>query len=446
MKYEFPKGLYVDVRIEHVFSTNIAYLMRDMQECREEKYSAAFVRVYDGAMWYYASTTDLGNIQAEINTLAKLATPHNDITSTEIVKRLRGHKDVVMTFIGKEASNHSLDEKIELLNGAMPHLESNEYIKLWRARYLDTYTIKEFYNSLEADLKWDYQKIGFVTSFDMIDGENKAEGFYQLPGTTFADLFAYEADLKGEIEKAQEFLLNSKPVVAGKYSVIFAPKVTGVFVHECFGHKSESDFMMGDEATRKEWAIGKQVGPKGLNICESGNIVGTGFTPYDDEGNKATMTYLVKDGVLTGRLHSAASAADLGEEATGNARAMSFEVEPIVRMTTTYIDKGEMTYDELIASTDEGILVTDYMHGQGMSTFTIAPSCAYYIKDGKIQHPVRVSVVSGNVFEALGNIDGLTDTVDMKWGVGGGCGKMGQFPLPTGMGGPYMRVKNMQVS
>jgi TldD protein len=157
------------------------------------------------------------------------------------------------------------------------------------------------------------------------------------------------------------------------------------------------------------------------------------------------MTHIIKNGILTGRLHNSDSAADLDEWVTGNSRAISFEYEPVVRMTTTYIDKGSKTYDELIAETENGIILMDLMHGSGMSTFTIAPSYAYYIKNGKIDKPVRISVVTGNVFEALSDIDGISDKVDMHSFVGGGCGKMGQWPLPVGFGGPYIRVKNMQV-
>jgi TldD protein len=29
--------------------------------------------------------------------------------------------------------------------------------------------------------------------------------------------------------------------------------------------------------------------------------------------------------------------------------------------------------------------------------------------------------------------------------VGGGCGKMEQYPLPVGFGGPYTRVRKLQV-
>jgi len=445
MKYAFPEGLYTDVRIEHVFSTNIRYMKRELQENKEQKYSAAFIRVYDGNMWYYSSTSDLDGIQGEIDALAALAVKNPKIKEDALYKHFSANKDVVMAFVGREVTSVALDDKINLLQGVMPRLESNDYIKLWSLIYIDTYKVKEFFSSKGADLKFDYQLAGFAARYTMMDGEKKMSESFSKAGVTYPELDSYNVQLQEQLDECQSFLLNSEPVVPGKYSVIFAPRVTGVFVHECFGHKSESDFMIGDEATRKEWELGKRVGFEELTIAESGNIMGNGYTVYDDEGNKATMTYLIKDGILTGRLHNSASAADLDEQVTGNGRAMSFEYEPIVRMTSTYIGKGPKTYDELIAETENGILLKDLNHGSGMSTFTIAPTFAYYVKNGKIDKPVRVSVVTGNVFQALSDIDGITDHVEMFSFVGGGCGKMEQHPLPVGFGGPYIRVKNMQV-
>lgn len=105
----------------------------------------------------------------------------------------------------------------------------------------------------------------------------------------------------------------------GTYTCVFSPVTAGVFAHESFGHKSEADFMLASEAMQKEWAIGARVGAPLLNILDSGQLEGSGYVPYDDEGTRARTTYLIRDGILTGRLHSAATAAALGEEVTGNA-------------------------------------------------------------------------------------------------------------------------------
>ena len=226
---------------------------------------------------------------------------------------------------------------------------------------------------------------------------------------------------------------------------MLTPEAAGIFAHESFGHKSESDFMIGDETMKKEWALGKAVANPLLSIFDDGSLPGGGYVPYDDEGTKTRKTYLIKDGILAGRLHSAKTASILNEEPTGNARAINCDYEPIVRMTTTLIEgKGNDTVDDLISRIKYGYFIKSCKHGSGMSTFTIAPNVAYRIENGKLTVPVKIAVISGNVFETLGKVDGVTG-LDSTRIVGGNCGKMEQFPLPVGIGGAYISVSEMDV-
>lgn len=445
MNYVFPENFYTDVRIEHLYSTRVVYTFEELDECKVREFSAAFIRVYDGTCWYYASTSDLNSIQTEINALAKLATKNPHLLEMPIYNNFSSLKEKKIVFRGKEVSKVGLDDKISLLRSIMPLLKDNKYLKLWTLTYLDEYKIKEFYNSKGADLTWDFQRTGFSIRMRMAEGERQLQESFQLGKTNFLELRDFEKDLAEKINECEKHLLESEAVLPGTYTVVLAPLVTGVFAHECFGHKSESDFMVGDEETKKEWALGKKIGSANLSIIETGLEPGSGYVPFDDEGNAATKTYVIKNGILSGRLHHGGSAADLEEEVTGNARAIDFEFEPIVRMTTTYIDGGNQTVDELIGGLKSGIYVKNIMHGSGMSTFTLAPTIAYYIKDGKIDKPIRISVVSGNVFETLENIDGIADDLEMTAFVTGGCGKMDQAGLAVGFGGPHIRVKNMQV-
>lgn len=254
-----------------------------------------------------------------------------------------------------------------------------------------------------------------------------------------------ESQIRAAMEEQGVFMRQSVPVVAGKYPVVLSPEAAGVFAHESFGHKSEADFMLSDDSMREEWQIGKQVGSPILSIAECGQIPGCGYVPYDDEGTKARKNYLIKDGRLAGRLHSAQTAAALGEALTGNARAINCTFEPIVRMTTTYIEPGNQTFDELIAPIQKGYYIKTISHGSGMSTFTMAPRVAYEIENGKIGKPTQISVITGSVFETLGLIDGLSDKLELLSFVTGGCGKMEQSGLPVGFGGPYVRVSSMNV-
>jgi TldD protein len=205
--------------------------------------------------------------------------------------------------------------------------------------------------------------------------------------------------------------------------------------------------MVGDQQMQAEWEIGKKVASDIVTIIDSGgNPEYSGYFPIDDEGNPAQVTYLIKNGILSGRLHSTETAKLLGEQVTGNAQAINFEFEPTVRMTNTYFVAGDLTFEELIKPIHNGYFIKSVTHGSGMSTFTMAVNRAYKIENGKITDPVKINVTTGTVFETLHNIDGVGDTLEIQNQVFGGCGKNYQWPLRVSFGGPYLRLKEYNLS
>ena len=442
---QFRSGFYADVRVEDRSRTVISYKAGALEEMRNRKEKQAFLRVYDGKLWYYASTTDTGHLQKTLDGLYAAAEENPNILEDPVVRRFEKNRDEVMTFTGCSVRDIPLSEKQALLLGYLPILTEESCVVLPTGTYLDRNSVFHFVSSLGADITYDYQTCGLSFGFSMAEGEKQFQGSWQKGGTRFDEMAAIGDELRAAVKEQAAFMRNSVPVEAGKYPVVLSPMAAGVFAHESFGHKSESDFMLSDESMKNEWQLGKTVGSPILSIAECGSVQGTGFVPYDDEGTRARKNYLIKNGVLAGRLHSAMTAAALDEELTGNARAIDCTFEPIVRMTTTYIEGGDLDFDQLIAPIEKGYYIKTISHGSGMSTFTIAPSVAYEIVNGKLGRPVQISVISGSVFETLGLIDGLTKDVELLSFVTGGCGKMEQMGLPVGFGGPYVRVSTMNV-
>lgn len=442
---QFRDGFYADVRTEDRSRTIISYKDGILEEMKTREEHRAFLRVYDGTMWYYASVTDLAHLQKTLDGLYAAATRNAQILSDPIVRRFEHNKDSVMRFADDSVRDIPASEKQALLKSYLPLLAEDACESMPEGTYLDRNSVFRFQSSLGADLTYDYQTCGLSFSCSMTEGDKKFSGHWQKGVTHFGELKNLTEEIRSAMTEQAAFMRNSVPVTAGKYPVVLSPEAAGVFAHESFGHKSESDFMLSDETMRDEWQLGKTVGSPILSIAECGSLPGCGYVPYDDEGTKARKNYLIKNGVLAGRLHSAQTAAALDEEPTGNARAIDCSFEPIVRMTNTYIEGGDLDFDQLIAPIKKGYFIKSIRHGSGMSTFTIAPSLAYEIVDGKLGRPVQISVLTGSVFETLGLIDGLTRDVQMLSFVTGGCGKMEQQGLPVGFGGPYVRVSSMNV-
>ncbi|MCM1440840.1 MAG: TldD/PmbA family protein [Roseburia sp.] len=442
-KFKFKEGLYSDVRIDTTFTTGIRFRNGALEESKTTTVKKAFLRVFDGEMWYYASTYKLDDLQGELNKLYANATPNASILQNPTVKRFEVNKDKIHKFGKNSVVDVPIAQKQKYLTDKFALL-SSEHLKMAVAVYADKHSDIEFYSSKGASVSYDFQLCGMAFSLSFADGENNFSSMLSKSEDSLEKIQISDKEVSDFIEESEKFL-NAKPVTAGEYPVILSPTTTGVFAHESFGHKSEADFMIGDETMRKEWAIGKKVGSSILSIYDSGLEDGSGYRPYDDEGTKAKKTYLIKDGVLTGRLHSAATATDLDEDVTGNARAVSCDFEPIVRMTSTVVEAGKLSKDELFAGVKHGYFIKDYKHGSGMSTFTIAPNFAYEIVDGKIGDPVKIAVITGNVFETLGLIDGVSDKAEIISSAFGGCGKMEQMPLNVSFGGPYVRISKMNV-
>ncbi|MDD4291641.1 MAG: TldD/PmbA family protein [Clostridia bacterium] len=444
--YNFHSGFYSDVRIEDKFYTQIDYTNKKLTALKVRNNVQAFIRVFDGKLWLYSSLTDTEGIQSELDRMYAQLKPNPEINDNPIVKRFEVNRDKLIKFEDKSVRNIPIDTKMKLLTDLFDLVGSSKYSTFNKLVYGDRNSIFRFWSSKGANITYDNQLIGLRSYEPLIDGDKKGDLFMRASHPFFDDFNNLE-ELYAEAKKrGEDVMLNAVDCDKGLFPVVLSPMVTGVFAHESFGHKSEADFMIGDETMKKEWAIGSKVGSSTLSIYDGGNELGSGYCPYDDEGTKTKKTYLIKDGILCGRLHNATTASLLDEELTGNARAVSCEFEPIVRMTGTMVGVGDLTFDELIKPIKKGYFIFDYNHGSGMSTFTIAPNTAYEIVDGKLGRPVRISVITGNVFETLGLIEGATSFVKSDDSFFGGCGKNEQFPLPVSMGGPYIRIGKMRVS
>jgi TldD protein len=239
--------------------------------------------------------------------------------------------------------------------------------------------------------------------------------------------------------------LSLPPVKGGTYTVVIDPILTGLFVHEAFGHLSEADMAYENPDLLEVMSIGRQFGPKELQIFDGAAPQGhRGSYFYDDEGTPATTTQLIKDGILVGRLHSRETAGKLEETPTGNARCLNYHYPPIVRMTNTWIERGTTPVEDLFKGIKEGVYARNWIGGMtNGEMFTFSAGEAWMIRDGKIAEPVRDVTLSGNVFKTLADIEAIGD--DFYWDESGGCGKAGQSGLPVGCGGPSLRIGNVVV-
>lgn len=262
--------------------------------------------------------------------------------------------------------------------------------------------------------------------------------------SAYEDLTQLDQQVQSAAQRAVD-ALNLPPVRGNTYTVVIDPILTGLFVHEAFGHLSEADMAYENPDLLEVMTLGRRFGPENLQIFDGAAPEGhRGSYYYDDEGVPATTTQLIEDGVLVGRLHSRETAGKLDERPTGNARCLSYHYPPIVRMTNTWIERGDTPVEQLFDGIAEGVYARNWLGGMtNGEMFTFTAGEAWMIRDGKVAEPVRDVTLSGNVFTTLADVEGIGD--DFFWDESGGCGKGGQSGLPVGCGGPSLRIRNVVV-
>jgi len=260
----------------------------------------------------------------------------------------------------------------------------------------------------------------------------------------YEDLQNLDRQVRSAAQRAVD-ALDLPPVRGNTYTIVIDPILTGLFVHEAFGHLSESDMIYENPDLMEVMTLGRTFGPPELQIFDGAAPAGhRGSYAYDDEGVPATTTQLIRDGVLVGRLHSRETAGKLEEAATGNARCLNYHYSPIVRMTNTWIEPGSTPVDDLFDGIQEGVYAKNWIGGMtNGEMFTFTAGEAWMIRKGQIAEPVRDVSLSGNVFTTLEDIEAIGN--DFFWDESGGCGKGGQSGLPVGCGGPSLRIRNVVV-
>lgn len=240
--------------------------------------------------------------------------------------------------------------------------------------------------------------------------------------------------------------LYARRVRSRRYTVVLDPIMAGLFTHEAFGHLSEADFIAENPQAQAMMTLGRQFGPRNLNIFDDGSVPHLrGSTKYDDEGVPTQKTWLMREGVLVGRLHSRETAGMMNEQPTGNGRATSYRYAPQVRMTNTAIapsDGGSL--QDLIRDVDLGVYTCDWAGGETMlEDFTFVAKHGYMIRKGQLAEPLRAMTLTGNLFETLNKIDGIGS--DFAWDDSSGdCGK-GAEGLAVCDGGPHLRIRDVLV-
>lgn len=293
-------------------------------------------------------------------------------------------------------------------------------------QYKEVETTKAIFNSKGLELSQTNRFAFVVVGAVAKEGEDSKSAFEFQLVNLFED-FNIEKLAEDAASKALN-LLGAEPVPSKSYPVIFENEVMGDIM------QAFMSVFSGEAAVKKMTLLlgkeGEKVMSEKITISDDPFKEEAKFAyNFDDEGVACYKKDVVKDGVFTQFLHNLKTARYFKTTSTGNGFSSN------VSGTNFFVQAGTVSKEDLIASTKEGLLITQVagLHS-GLDpisgNFSIQAT-GFLVEDGKISRPVNLIVVSGNFLKMMSNVEEIANDLEIQ---------------SSGVGAPSIKFASLNVS
>lgn len=253
-------------------------------------------------------------------------------------------------------------------------------------------------NSNGVEFRSDSGSYNFSLVFTTKDGDKTSSMNYT--GCKFKDLNSPIKDLGGidRLLKQSSQQLNVD-MIPEKFegSIIVTPECLGDFIGYFTRYISNYCMITGNSVYKDK--LNRKIAASQLTLHSkpvSPELASSYY--FTDDGFQAQNSTIIANGILKSFLLNLYAANKTGQPRADN-------------MGGCYvIEAGDRSLDEIIQTTPKGILLCRFSGGNPADNgdFSGVAKNSYYIENGKIQFPVKETMISGNIVAMLNNIEQIS--------------------------------------
>jgi len=404
------------------------------------------LRAYKGGQWREASTYNLSS--ESVIELAKKLSRFQPLSKSSVkLQELKPWQLDEELSVSIRPSEVDADEKLEFVRRFHRDIiGTDKRIVNATVAYLDVVSERIFTNTEGTTLRQVIPRTSLLIVPIAKEAGRMDYDYLTRGGTSGFEIVKNleEQTIKKTVDSSISLLGASAPP-SGHLKVILDPGMTGTFAHESFGHGCEADQVVRKRSYLLPY-FGKRIGSEKLNICDDGTLPsGFGSFFFDDEGVKSKKNYILRNGILEGFLHERYSASVMNAKPTGNGRRENFLRKLFVRMTNTYVEPSDFSFEEMVQEIDYGVILIHCVSGMedplagGME---LKCKKGYLIEKGKIGRVLSALTLTENVPEFITSVDAVGKTEQFET-ESGTCGKGHEDLVPVGDGGVYIRAEGV---
>ena len=312
-----------------------------------------------------------------------------------------------------------------------------------------------FLNSEGSEIRGEFTRVSYFYFAGILESgefEQSTGEFGSTGGYEYFDSINLQERISNDIAAIKK-AMSANHLKPGKMDVVIGPEISGIVAHESAGHPTEYDRIVGREGALagESFLTGKKlpmrIGSEAVSVIDDPSMKGSyGFYVYDDEGIRSRRRYLYRKGYTDEFIHNRESAARQGVAPNGGGRSSSWNMEPLPRMSTTYIEPGDYNFDELVEGVKEGVYIknfTEWNIDDIRFNEKYVGKEAYHISNGKIAEQVRRPVIETNTIKFYSAIDAVAREMEF---FAGACGKGDpEQAVDVWMGGPHARLRDLYI-
>lgn len=457
---------YADVRFGETRDEHIEVRNGVVSSLSDGESAGFSVRALVNGAWGFASSADMSD--AELDRVGALA-----VSIAKASAKVKGHGislvpskayvDSYKTPFEIDPATVTLGERIGYLLAAEKEVRAAKGVTVARA-WMDIWrTNKYFANSEGSKIDQSLLQCGSAVHALAV-GQNDVQdrcfpgtgGLYQTGGYEIIRK-ANLLDNGLRIGEEAVALLSADQCPSGTMDVILSGDQVSLQIHESIGHPLELDRVLGWEAnfSGTSFATLDKLGTFRYG-SEQVNVVIDMTCPlalathgYDDEGVKATPTYLIRDGILVGYMAGRDTAGTANVGLSGCVRAEYWGRLPMIRIGNVNLEAGSVPAERLFDDVKQGVYMESnrsWSIDDKRLNFQFGCQLGYEIKDGKkgkmLKNPTYAGMTPAfwRSCDAIGNAQSW-----VPWGTPN-CGK-GE-PLQTArscQGAAPTRFRNVTV-
>jgi len=203
--------------------------------------------------------------------------------------------------------------------------------------------------------------------------------------------------------------LGAKSVDSFEGSVILGPDAGKLLLGTVLSHAVNSDNVQKG-MSKFDGRLEEKVSGSDLTVTDDGLLDdGLATSSFDREGLPHGQVKLIENGELKSFIYNTKTAFKDDTGSTGNASGDERQ-SPGVGTTNVVFGCGRQSFDEMVGETERGLIVRRLSgHPDPLSgDFSAVVKGGFLVEKGEIIQPVTNTMISGNVFGLLDNIEAIS--------------------------------------